>query len=1700
MADILPIRFQEHVQLQSLGINAANIGFNTLTMESDKYICVREKVGEQNQVVIIDMLNPTSPIRRPITADSAIMNPSSNIIALKAGRQLQIFNLELKAKIKAHAMPEDVIFWKWVTPSLLGLVTETAVYHWTIEGESGPSKVFDRHQSLTGAQIINYRINNAQNWMVLIGISAQQGRVVGAMQLYNKDRNVSQVLEGHAASFAQLQLDPGSPPNSLFTFASRSANGTKLHIIEIDHKDNQPVFQKRAVDVFFPPEAVNDFPVSMQVSKKYDIIFLVTKYGYIHLYDLETGTLIYMNRISGDTIFVTADLDATSGLIAINRKGQVLSVSVDEATIVPYITNVLRNIELAFRVATRNNLPGAEGLVLERFNICLQSGNFSDAAKIAATSPNSILRTPETIERFKQIQVPPGQLSPLLQYFGILLEKPGMKLNNFETMELCKPVLQQGRKQLIEKWVKEEKLECTEELGDIVKQFDQNLALAIYLRANIPAKVISCFAETGQYNKIILYAQKAGYQPDYPYLLQYIMRIDPDKGSEFASLLINNEGGPLVKLEGIVDVFASLNMVQQATSFLLDALKDDKPEHGALQTRLLEMNLLHAPQVADAILGNEMFHHYDRPYIASLCEKAGLLQRALEHFTDIYDIKRNVVQTQLLNQDWLINYFGRLSVDQALECLNEMIKVNPRQNLQVSVKIATKYAEQLGPEKLIAMFEANKTFEGLYYFLGAIVNFSQSPDVHFKYIQAASRTGQIKEVERICRESNVYDPEKVKNFLKEAKLQDQLPLIIVCDRFNFVHDLVLYLYQNGLTKYIEIYVQKVNSQRTPEVIGALMDVDCDETIIKNLLLSVTGTIPVDKLILETEKRNRLKIALPWLENKVREGSTDVNVYNALGKIYIDTNNKAEEFLQQNQYYDPIVVGKHCEKKDPYLAFIAYQRGQCDAELIRITNENTMFKHQARYLVARRDAILWAQVLSIENPFRRQLVDQVVGTALPETLDPENVSITVKAFMAADLPNELIELLEKLVLDGTTFADNRNLQNLLILTAIKADKSRVMNYIKRLDSYDAPDIANIAVGSQLFEEAFTIYDKYQQYVDAIQVIISNIQDVDRAAEYAEKLDQPPVWSRLAKAQLDVMQVKEAIQSYMKAGDFGNFAEVIQVASRANKFDELITFLQPARKLIRDALIENELLFAYAKTGKLADLEEFITMPHIANVSSIGDRCFDDKMFEAAKILFTSVNNWARLATTLVYLHEYQQAVDCARKANSTKVWKEVNAACVENGEFKLAQICGLNLIVHAEELEEIIRVYESKGNFSELIQLLEAGLGLERAHMGMFTELAILYSKHKAESLMEHLRLCWQRINIPKVIRACETAHLWPELVFLYTHYDEFDNAALTIMSHSGDAFEHTAFKDVIVKVSNVEIYYKALKFYLEEQPLMINDLLVVLTPKIDHTRVVQVFQKTNNLPLIKPYLIAVQKINNLAVNNAYNELLIEEEDFKSLRDSIDTCSNFDQLTLAQRLEKHQLLEFRRIASHLYKRNKRWKQSIQLSKKDELYKDCMETANDSKDAEIAEDLLRFFIEIDRKDCFTATLYICFDLLRPDVILELSWRHGLNDFAMPYLIQVLRDNVDRIEILEKANKERTEKDTEREKQDAQAVMGGPLMITYGGPPPVQQMGMQQTGIQQPGMIPQQTGMMGMQPTGMMGMQQTGMQGGYAGMNGF
>jgi len=1695
----MPVTLAPVIDLAAQGINAQAFRFGNLTMESDKYIGIKDTAPDgSSQVVIVDMHNGNAVNKRPMKAEAILMNPRDNLIALKGatdgtpGHFVQVFNLDTKEKLGVHQAPQGIVFWRWLTPRLLALVCEKDVYHWNLEvAGSAPEKMFDRGGKLAeaGTQVIAYAANSKLSWCLLTAISTpDQGKTIdGNMQLYSVEKKQQQMLEGHAGNFGDVLVNDSATPSGVFAFTERKTGTTQttLRIMELP-----PPGHKAQAEIAMAPEAPSDFAVAVHVSPKHGVVYMVTKAGYLFLFDVATASLLVRTKVSQESVFISAGSALSGGIIFVNRKGQALSVKVNEASFINYVSGLQQlgnRAEIAFTLARRFGLPGADELFQRQFNQAFASGDYKGAATVAAQCKSGLLRTPQTIQQFKSIQAPPGQPSPILHYFITLLEYG--KLNALESLELVRPVVAQQKRDLIEKWQKEEKLECTEELGDVVKPLDSRLALSIYLRANCHQKVIFCFVELGQVDQITAYVKKVGYQADYTQLLQNMVSMNPEGAEHFAKSLLPSDpnGQPLIDINQVVKIFMDQGKLQQTTSFLLEALKANRPDQAQLQTQLLAMNLQQAPKVAEAILQMKMFTHYDKQFIGSLCEKAGLMQYALEHYQDPADVKRTLLHAHQMTPEFLGQFFGTMPPETGLECMYELMRHN-RQNLQVVVQVAIKYHEQMGALKIVEMFESFGSHEGIFYFLGAILSASTDPAVHFKYIQGASRCGNMQEVERVCRESTVYDPAVVKEFLKEAKLPDPRPLIYVCDLHGFVGELTEYLYSNSLMKYIEVYVCKVNPLNCPTVIGRLIDLDCSEDFIKNLLQNVRAACPIEPLVVEVEKRNRLRVLLPWLEARVAEGNQDPYLHNGIAMIYIDTNRDPEQFLKTNAFYDSAIVGKYCEDRDPHLAYTAYKRayGSCDEQLVNVTNKNGLFRLQAQYLVERQNPELWALVLTPDNQHRRAIIDQVVGTALPGSRNAEEVSCTVKAFISAELPNELIELLEKIVMHGAEFSKNGNLQNLLILTAIKADKARVMDYINRLDQYDGPAIAKVALGEphHLYEEAFLIYKKCNLNAEAMDTLLTNIESIDRASEFASRINDSTVWYKLGKAQLESGQVPEAIESYLKAEDASDFADIIQAAEREENYEELVRFLVMARTKAKDQMIDTELVYSYAKTDRLAEMEEFISGTNTANCLAVGDRLYEEKHFKAAKLLYNSIPNNAKLASCLVQLGEYTQAVEAARKANNPKVWKEVNIACVSAEQFRCAEIAAMNIIVHPDHLEELIAHYEQHGYFEELISLLDAGLSQERAHAGMYTELGILFAKYKPDKLMDFIKMNTAKLNIPKLTNACERHYLWEEAVFLHSHYDEYDLAASTMMAHSPVAYSHDKFLMIMQKVSNTELYYRAISFYLEENPMQLNALLNTITAKVDHARVVQQVKKAGQLPLILPFLKTVQQHNSTAVNEAINELYVEAEMHAELRQSIEDFDNFDQIALAQKMEKHELAEMRRIAALVYKKNKRYKQSIDMSKNDGMFRDAMETARDSGNQDLAETLLKGFIQSDNKECFAACLYTCYDLVRPDVAMELAWRNGLMDFAMPYMIQVLREYTGRVDALDKKT---LKKEEEEEKQKSApndyvpdfmmpnmpGMMGpgGMGMLAIGAPPVAPQpgFGAPAPGMGAPGMMP-------------------------------
>ncbi|KAL4145007.1 hypothetical protein PRNP1_012681 [Phytophthora ramorum] len=746
----LPVSYREVLNLGMLGVSRDYIKSPMTSMESDKFVCVSGKLDGQPSIMIVDLAAGNSVQRRPIYAEAAIINPSSNVIALRAENQLQLFNMERRTKIKSHSMSEAVVFWHWISVDVMAIVTASAVFHWNIEDDSLPTKVFYRSASLGAeTQIVSYEASIDNKWMLLVGTSqAKGGHIVGNIQLYSMEKKVSQVLQGHAGAFAQMKPSGRKEDVQVLFVAGSKGVGqpVQLFCMELgrDHDAPGGVFHLPPQRIAFAPDEQDDFPVSMLVSPGDDIVYMITNLGYLFVFDAHSGKLVYRAHFTQDAPFVTCFESKSKGMLCITHRGQLLHFAINRAKLVPYVLNTMRDQQLALALASRMDLPGADSLYSTEFNRLIRINDVQGAARLAAASPQGLLRTPQTTEIFKQMAAQLDQPQPILQYFSVLLEKS--PLNKEEAIELVRSVLLQGRGELLQTWLLEDKLECSVELGDLVAQSDAMMALSVYLRAGAMEKVVECF---------------------------------------------------------------------------------------------------------------------------------------------------------------------------------------------------------------------------------------------------------------------------VQNVLRDTKVQNPHMLVHLCDRYDVVEELVQYLYSSNSMESINIYATKVSPDKAPVVIGKLLDLGCDEGFIKTLLKQVTQC-SVDDLCEQVEKRNRLDLLQPWLESRIARGNTEAATHSALGKVYITLDKNPQQFLIKNKFYDSKVVGKFCEKVDPYLAYLAYRRAssECDDDLIRVATENGLFKDLARYLVERQDLDLWGKVLMRQeegeagDPNRRALIDQVVQTALPESTKPGEVSTTVHAFMNAELSNEL----------------------------------------------------------------------------------------------------------------------------------------------------------------------------------------------------------------------------------------------------------------------------------------------------------------------------------------------------------------------------------------------------------------------------------------------------------------------------------------------------------------------------------------------------------------------------------------------------------------------------------------------------------------------------------------------------------------------
>lgn len=382
------------------------------------------------------------------------------------------------------------------------MVSDNTVHRWEYEmADSVPVKWFDKSSALNDCQIINAESDKSSKWCFVSGISLKNGKIEGTIQLYNEEKKVSQVIEGHAGNFFSLtaKIDSQVFEFDIFAFSARSkVTDMKLHLIQINgNTKSTNCFAKKIIDLPLIGAPDNDFPIRVIYYSYLNLVFVYTKFGFVYVVEPRSGLCIMNEKYSESPIYLISPSLNSSEHFVLNRKGDILRTGVN---IKPFFSSCIeKGVQYYEPVGTfMSNLPIDQQAAMYRnqFDKMKNSGFHLEALLLVAKSAKPFLRTFEYISSIKDFPVI-NETSALLEYFAIVLEDD--KLNEVESLELVQLALGKKKLDIVRKWLDSDQIFCTTQLGKVIIEADTELALKIFEKANSESMILHCLAILGKF-------------------------------------------------------------------------------------------------------------------------------------------------------------------------------------------------------------------------------------------------------------------------------------------------------------------------------------------------------------------------------------------------------------------------------------------------------------------------------------------------------------------------------------------------------------------------------------------------------------------------------------------------------------------------------------------------------------------------------------------------------------------------------------------------------------------------------------------------------------------------------------------------------------------------------------------------------------------------------------------------------------------------------------------------------------------------------------------------------------------------------------------------------------------------------------------------------------------------------------------------
>ncbi|XP_049848985.1 probable clathrin heavy chain 1 [Schistocerca gregaria] len=1351
--------------------------------------------------------------------------------------------------------------------------------------------------------------------------------------------------------------------------------------------------------------------------------------------------------------------------------------------------------------------PADDGTLINRFRNLILQGNYGNAAILAykssevpssSSSPppsNPILRSSVALKILEGVSYPPDQPSPLLLYIQELINITC--LSEDESLALIKFV-PAAKSNVIGTLISNKKIKPTLAIGNSLRPKSLSLALSVYTAIEAHDLAASVLIDLGKIDKLFVYAQKVSFNPDWLALLSQLVQNKNDLSIQFVKHLSSNPNTH-IDLDAALDIFIASRNHTWLTQFATIVLNND-PSTSDLQTKLLQALFSILPKQARYLIESNALSHFQPAAIAPLLEEHQYIDLAIKYHPSPDDKKRIILQHLIsVRPETILNAikdFSDADLPFFESCLNS--------NLSFFLPIFSSFLEQnwsrlsLPPffNLLLSTDSKSPNFRPiLHRLLHRLFQTQPDPSFSIAYARSCISTSSWQDLLRLCQDGP-YDPLPLLQLLLDSQLPDLRSPLVLCLRHNQFDQLAHHLVSTNQLPHLFSSLQYFNSSIIPPLIAALLDARADDSFVSSLINSFPSIDQpsLNTLLSQLEQRQQLPIARDWLLRQSKTlppnpvTDTHLSIHTALAKIHVITHTQPEHFLNTNPYYDHLELGRFCTESFPDLALISYLSSPtpCEDPLFQLCIDCQYFHQLISYLLRKNDLSLWEKCASylVKSPSSNTTFFQTLQDSLIQFNTVAPIALILKAFHTFEsLITDFVKLLQNLADPAYEFFSTPAFQDVLLLTLIHFhsvnpalhSEDTILNYVKMFDKFDYAAIGKTASDVHLYSIALLAYQKGQLYLSALSLILDHMSDDDpnlsNAQQFVSDHKRPELYSALAKKQLELNILPDALNNLIHSNDPTLYRDAIQcVSSRFEQYTSSHSFppfptpsspfdsssldystleyqysisptLFPLSKLpfrdpdlppdlfqfyqilskylsclqtsISDPFLDDSYLLSLCLLHDWASILSFLRSPsNHANVIQVAQFLYSLHFVIASHILFSFKDDHSHLVSTCIDFNDLSRALQFSDSVPSLK--KTLDASLSRsNNEFAMS--ASVSLILQ-NQLDYVINVYTPAKHFDLLISCIERAISShQNVSTSIYFELAKLYAHHQPSHFLDFLRLNFPRLNSPRLVEFCSSIQQHSALVLIYQLTLEFDQCALTMIKFLS-TFDHDLMLQILPQLKRSTTFYSILEHYLDFHPDHVDEILQFNPSfRLDPLRVIEITKQRDLLPLIRPYLERIQKQKYTAqpALDALYEILISEEDYDAFNACIPHMSTPHMRQFSALLSSHPLVEFKRISANLYAHLGDYDRALDILSSNQLHLDLILVLSTSKRSQLAERFLfQYLSSPDNLSIAVSLLYHCYDILSPDVVLSHALRTNKLSWTWPYWVQFLRDSHEKL----------------------------------------------------------------------------------------